>query len=132
MASAGSPPRRRAGRASRSKSRPEEEKKKTFRQLLPFRIPFNTQRITHQILPLQVAHLLHDAPQPALELEQLVAAFVRLVVERRVRDERAHVNVADAVQQQPQVLRRQLVERRVGQHVKHPGPQRLQHKRLMN
>lgn len=37
-----------------------------------------------QVLPLQVAHLFHDAPEPPFELQQLVTAFVRFVVERSV------------------------------------------------
>lgn len=37
-----------------------------------------------QILPLQVAHLFHDAPEPSFELQQLIAAFVRFIIERSV------------------------------------------------
>lgn len=75
---------------------------------------------THQILSLHVAHLLHDAPQPALELDQLVAALARLVVERRVRDQCTDVNVTDAVQQQPQILGGERVQGAAGQHIEDP------------
>lgn len=41
---------------------------------------------TYQILALKVRHLFNDAPEPALEFNQLFAAFARFVIECGVGD----------------------------------------------
>lgn len=77
------------------------------------------QLTTHQILFLDAGHLLHRTPQPTLQLDELVALLVGLVVEGRVGDQGAHVDVTDTVQQQSQILRRQPVQRILRQHIEH-------------
>lgn len=67
-------------------------------------LTLNTLNNTHQVLFLETRHLLDGPPQPPFELDQLVALFVRLVIEGRVGDQGAHVDVSDTVQQQTQIL----------------------------
>lgn len=52
-------------------------------------------------------HFVDNSPEPALEARESLGGLPALVVEACVGDERRHVDVADAVQQQPQVLCRQ-------------------------
>lgn len=85
----------------------------------------NRNASTNQILSLEMRHLVHDGPEPALEPREALGRLPALVVEAGVGDQRGHVDVADAVQQQPQVLRRQPLQRRLGQHVQHAHAHRL-------
>ena len=47
-----------------------------------------------EVLLLERRHLLDDGPEPALEVDEAVRRLARLVVERRVADQRLHVDVA--------------------------------------
>ena len=48
-----------------------------------------------EILLLERRHLFDDGPEPALEGDEPVGTLAALVVERRVADQRRHVDVAD-------------------------------------
>lgn len=72
-----------------------------------------------------MCHFIDYGPKPALESCEPVGLLAALVVEAGVGDERGHVDVAHAVQQQPQVLRRQTLQSRFGQHVQDAVTDRL-------
>lgn len=46
-------------------------------------------------------HLVNDSPKPSFKAREPVGRLSALVVEAGVRDKRSHVDVADAVQEQP-------------------------------
>lgn len=54
--------------------------------------------ITHQVLPLEVRHLVDDRPKPSLEAREALGRLAALVVEAGVGDECGHVDVSHSVQ----------------------------------
>ena len=49
----------------------------------------------HEVLLFHGSHLLHDRPEPTLEVDQPVGALPGLVVERRVADQSLDVDITD-------------------------------------
>lgn len=64
-------------------------------------------------------HLVDDGPQPALEAREALRRLSALVIEAGVGDQRGHVDVSDAVQQQAQVLRREPFESTLRKHIEY-------------
>lgn len=80
---------------------------------------------TYQILSFKMSHFVNDSPEPAFEAHEPLGWLAALVVEARIRDQRGHVDVAHAVQQQPQVFRGQALQGGLGQHVQYSYTYRL-------
>lgn len=72
-----------------------------------------------------MCHFLNNGPEPALKAHEPLAVLARFIVEAGVRDECGDIDVAHAVEQQPEVLGRQVVQRAGRQHVKHACAQLL-------
>lgn len=60
-----------------------------------FLLWFRTCPEVDQILFLHGRHLLHDSPQPTLEIDQTLGGFSRFVIERRVTDQSLNIDIAN-------------------------------------